>query len=90
MPFSQTAMAGGRIGEVNDTDHNEFENGTIVKGDDGHDYIFSTATGAIADAATCVLAEPALTMSAGAGDWTNNNGVALVANDRAWFQRTAI
>lgn len=66
-----------------------FAPGTIVLGSDGHDYVYAKATDAIADDAVCTLAEPELTMSTGAGDWTNVNG-ALVANDYTWFKKTAI
>ena len=63
-----------------------FAVGTIVRGNDGHDYIYARATGAIADDATAVLSEPAMTV---AGSWTNRTGVALAANDYAWIQKTA-
>lgn len=66
-----------------------FAVGTIVRGNDGHDYIYARATGAIADDATAVLSEPAMTVAAGAGSWTNRTGVALAANDHAWIQKTA-
>jgi len=35
------------------------------------------------------LSEPAMTVAAGAGSWTNRTGVALAANDYAWIQKTA-
>lgn len=88
MTFSVTPLAGLRIGEINATPNN-VALGTVVTADDGHDYIYAKATGAIANAATAALTEPAMTMASGAGSWTNTNA-ALVANDKAWFKKTAI
>jgi hypothetical protein len=67
----------------------QFAAGTIAPGRDGHTYIYAKATGAVASNAVCILTEPALTMATGAGAWTNKTGSALVANDWAWFQKTA-
>lgn len=89
MVHSVTPMAGGRILQVNDP-HNDFTLGTTITANDGHVYIYAKATGTINNAAAAVLTEPAMTMAAGAGAWTNTNGVQLVANDEAWFKKTAI
>lgn len=65
--------------------------GTVVKGDDGHDYILAQASAAIASAAVCILTEPAMTMATGAGAWTAptvTGGVPI--NQYAWFKKTAI
>ena len=67
-----------------------FALGTVVRGNDGHNYVYARATGAIADDATAVLTEPAMTVASGAGDWTNRTGATLAANDYAWVQKTAI
>ncbi|MFD9897472.1 hypothetical protein [Mesorhizobium sp. NPDC059025] len=90
MTYSVTPIIGLRIGEVIKTgeDAGGFL-GTVVTGNDGHDYILAQATGNIANAATAVLTEPAMTMASGAGAWTNTSP-ALVSGDRAWFKKTAI
>lgn len=65
--------------------------GTVVKGNDGHDYIFAKASAAIASAAVCTLTEPAMTMATGAGAWTAptiTGGVPI--NNYAWFKKTTI
>lgn len=65
--------------------------GTVVKGVDGHDYIFAQASAAIASAAVCILTEPAMTMATGAGAWTAptvTGGVPI--SQYAWFKKTAI
>ena len=67
-----------------------FAPGTIVRGNDAHDYIYALASGAIANDATAILTEPAMTAAAGAGAWTNRTGTALAAGNYAWLQKTAI
>jgi|GEM_PF-3149315 len=67
-----------------------FAPGTIVRGNDAHDYIYALASSAIADDATAVLTEATMTVAAGAGDWTNRTGGALAAGDYAWLQKTAV
>jgi hypothetical protein len=92
MPFSQSPVVGVRIGEIDkatEVKANRFPLGTVITADDGHDYIYAQASGAIANAAVAVLTEPAMTMATGAGAWTNTNA-ALVLTDRAWFKKTAI
>lgn len=65
--------------------------GTMVKGADGHDYLFAKASAAIASAAVCILTEPAITMATGAGAWTAPTiGGGVPINGFAWFLRTAI
>jgi len=63
--------------------------GTTIKADDGHDYIYSRASAAIAADTVCILTEPELTMATGAGDWTSPS-TALEADDHAWFMKTDI
>lgn len=69
--------------------------GTVVKGDDGHDYIYASASGAVAPAAVVILTEtvtngvPAYTVATGAGAWTHVGATALAAADKAWFKKTA-
>lgn len=88
MPFAVSPIVGLRFTEVNPST-NGVALGTVVTADDGHDYIFAKASGAIAGSAVCILTEPAMTMATGAGAWTNQ-GTALVLNDKAWFKKTAI
>lgn len=69
--------------------------GDTSKGDDGHDYVFVRATGAIAAAAApgtqVTITEPAMTAAAGAGGfYAPNNTVmttALAAGDCFWARR---
>jgi hypothetical protein len=93
MPFSISPIVGIRIGEVDKPAELQKSNrialGTIITADDGHDYVYAQASGAIANAAVAILTEPAMTMATGAGAWTNNNA-ALIALDRAWFKKTVI
>lgn len=65
--------------------------GTVVKGSDGHNYIFAKASAAIASAAVCILTEPAMTMATGAGKWTAPTVTGGVpSGEYAWFMETAI
>ena len=90
MVYSVTPIVGVRIGEVIKAGEDAGGAlGTVVTGNDGHDYILAQASGAIANAAVAILTEPAMTMATGAGAWTNT-APALVAGDRAWFKKTAI
>jgi len=89
MVYSVTPIVGLRLGEVIKAGEDAAALGTVVTGNDGHDYILALATGAIANAATVTLTEPAMTVATGAGAWTNTNAP-LVASDRAWFKKTAI
>lgn len=63
--------------------------GTVVKADDGHDYIFATASAAVASGAVVILTEPAMTFATGAGAWTAP-AQAIASGDYAWLKRTAI
>ena len=67
-----------------------FALGTIIKGRDGHDYVFAKASGTIGASTAAVLTEPAMTMAAGAGSWTTLASPTFVANDYGWFKKTAI
>lgn len=92
MPFSITPIIGLRIGEidkVSEVKANRFALGTVITADDGHDYVYAQASGAVANAAVVILTEPAMTIATGAGSWTNTNA-ALVSTDRAWIKKTAI
>lgn len=89
MVHSVTPIVGLRIGDVIKAGEDAVALGTVVTGNDGHDYILAKATDAVADAATVILTEPAMTVATGAGAWTNTNA-ALVTGDRAWFKKTAI
>jgi len=73
--------------------------GDTAFGDDGFEYIWAQATGAIAAAAapgtqvslTLATTEPRVTAAAGAGGWYAPTNavmtVALAAGDRAWFRK---
>jgi hypothetical protein len=67
-----------------------FALGTRMRGRNGRDFVFASATGAIANAAAVILTEPAMTVASGAGAWTNRSGLALVAGDHAWFEKNTI
>lgn len=65
--------------------------GSVVKGSDGHDYVFAQASAAVASAAVVILTEPAMTFATGAGAWTAptiTGGVPI--NGYAWLKKTAI
>ena len=66
--------------------------GTVLKGADGHDYIYAQASAVIAATGNVavVLTEPAMTVATGAGAWTWVPTTALAIGDRAWFKKTAI
>lgn len=65
--------------------------GTVLAGDDGHDYMLAKASADIASAAVCILTEPAMTMATGAGAWTAPTITGGVpTNATAWFKKTAI
>lgn len=69
--------------------------GDTSKGDDGHDYVFVRATGAIAAAAApgtqVTITEPAMTAAAGAGGFYAPNSTvmttALASGDCFWARR---
>lgn len=66
------------------------EIGTVVKGDDGHDYVFALSSATVASSGTAVvLTEPAMTFAAGAGAWTTVVANATTGN-YCWLKRTAI
>ena len=62
--------------------------GSVVKGDDGHDWCFVQASAAIAAAADVIVTEPAFTAAAGAGAWTTR--VAIPINNFGWVRRKVI
>jgi hypothetical protein len=65
--------------------------GTVVKGSDGHDYVFAKASAAVASAAVVVLTEPAMTFATGSGAWTAPTITGGVpSGGYAWLQKTAI
>lgn len=88
-----TPSLGASIGAIVNTSNpiKQSPLGTVLKGADGHDYIYAQATGVVAIGPTVVvLTEPAMTVATGAGAWTYTGTVALAANDKAWFKKTAI
>lgn len=93
MTLSTTPIAGVDLAAVYATNINQpyppFKAGTLVNGDDGHSYIYASASAAIAADAVCILTEPALTMATGAGDWTAPSS-AVASGSYAWFQKTAV
>lgn len=76
--------------------------GDTAFGDDGHEYVWAQATGAIAAAAspgtqvtlTENTTDPRITAASGAGGWYAPNNtvmtVALAAGDRFWARKGAI
>ena len=65
-----------------------FKTGTTVFGDDGKTYQYAKASGAIgASATTCLitLSGDEYVVAASGGTADNASGVALVADDHAWF-----
>lgn len=65
---------------------NGFTPGTTIRGEDGWEYIFLTAAGAIAAAGTATANLTTFVATAGAGTYIAQ--AAMVAGDRGWF-RTA-
>lgn len=63
--------------------------GTVVKGEDAHDYILAAASATINPETVSVLTESGFTMAAGSGAWTSPN-LTLASGDIAWFRKTAI
>jgi hypothetical protein len=65
--------------------------GSMLKGNDGHDYIWAQASAAVASGATVVLTEPAMTFATGAGAWTAPTVTGGTAqNGYAWLKKAAI
>jgi len=65
--------------------------GTVVKADDGHDYVFAKSSAAVASGAVVILTEPAMTFATGAGAWTSPTITGGVpSGEYAWLKRTAI
>lgn len=65
--------------------------GTVVKGSDGHDYVFAQASAAVATNTVVILTEATWTFATGAGAWTAptvTGGTPI--NQYAWLQRTLI
>lgn len=98
MAFSITPSLGANLNFVGALPYYDSNNGivspqlgAVVKGNDGHDYIWARASAAIASAAVVILTEPAMTMATGAGAWTAptiTGGVPI--NNCAWFKKTTI
>ena len=67
-------------------DFRPFKPGTTVLGDDGAEYVYATASAAIAAGATVILTRPAMTVATGAGGFTAPN-VAVPSGASAWVRR---
>lgn len=65
--------------------------GSVVKANDGHDYILAQASGTVASGATVVLTEPAMTFATGAGAWTAPTFTGgFTSGQYAWLRKAAI
>lgn len=63
--------------------------GSVIKGSDGHDYVFAQASAAVATANTVViLTEPGMTFATGAGAWQTTAANQAIG-DRTWLKKTA-
>jgi len=84
-----TPILGVAFDERNTDNARGIELGTLVNGEDGYQYIFVIASGAIAAAATCAVDIPGGTFVAtsGAGDFTAD--VAFADAEYGWVKRTA-
>lgn len=60
-----------------------FALGTIVRGSDGHRYIYAQANGAIAAATRCILTDSGFQMATGSGNW--DSVPAMADNEYGWF-----
>lgn len=99
MPFNITPSLGANINKLDGQKpyyDGNFANpspklGTVVKADDGHDYIWAQASAAVASGAVVILTEPAMTFATGAGAWTSPTVTGGIAqNGYAWLKKTAI
>jgi hypothetical protein len=93
MPISATPVLGAGLNNIiraGELAPKQAVLGTVVKGDDGFDYVFAQASAAIAGTGNVVviLTTPANTVATGAGAWTWVPAIALAIGDRAWFRRT--
>ena len=70
-----------------------YQLGSVVVGNDGHEYKFVQTVGSIASGATVILTEPAQTVATGAGTWTvpvTVGAVAIPAGSFLHVRKTAI
>ena len=65
-----------------------FEPGTIVRGSDGHRYIYAQANGAIAAATRCILTDANFQMATGSGNW--DSVPAMTDNYYGWFKERTL
>lgn len=62
--------------------------GTIVRGSDGHRYIYAQANGAIGATTRCVLTDSGFQMATGTGNW---DSVPAMADDEyGWFRERTL
>jgi len=62
--------------------------GTIVRGSDGHRYIYAQANGAISAATRCILTDSGFQMAAGSGNW--DSVPAMADNEYGWFMERTL
>ena len=68
-----------------------YQLGSVVVGNDGHEYKFVQTTGTIASGAAVTLTEPANTVATGAGPWTvPATGASIPAGTFLHVRKTAI
>lgn len=70
-----------------------YQLGSVVVGQDGHDYKFVQTVGSIASGAAVILTEPAQTVATGAGAWTapvTPGAVAIPAGSFIHVRKTAV
>lgn len=65
-----------------------FELGTILRGSDGHRYIFAQANGAIGATTRCVLTDSGFQMATGSGNW--DSVPAMADNEYGWFRERTL
>lgn len=84
------SVAENMIGPDFDTAGTEkiFAPGTIVKGSDGHRYIYAQANGAISATTRCILTDTDFQMAAGSGNW--DSVPAMADNDYGWFRERTL
>ncbi|MEL6758226.1 MAG: hypothetical protein AAFP81_17475 [Pseudomonadota bacterium] len=62
--------------------------GTIVRGDDGHRYIYAQANGTIAATTRCILTDANFQMATGSGNW--DSVPAMADNEYGWFRERTL
>ena len=68
-----------------------YQLGSVVVGQDGHEYKFVKTVGTIASGAEVAITEPAMTVATGAGGWTvPATGASIPANTFLHVRRTAV